>query len=134
MPERTGPKASTVVGGCVAVLLIDAIGSLISRATGFPYGYFAFVSLALYIAIGIINGYTRSIRAAAVCAFVVSFVDATIGWWISWQLGAARLPAGGTTAMFVIALTATLVIGFETLVGFGAGAITHAIRSRAALR
>ncbi len=120
----------TTVGGCVAVLLVDTIGSLISRSTRFPYGYFAIVSSAIYIAIGIIDGYVRSTRSAVISAFAVSLVDATIGWWISWQLGPGRLPAGGAAGIIIVVFTSMLVVGFDTLLAFGAGAISHAVRSR----
>ena len=120
----------TTVGGCVAVILVDTIGSLISRTTGFPYGYFAIVSCAIYIAIGIIDGYARSARSAVISAFAVSLVDATIGWWVSWQLGPGRLTATSTARIYIVILTGMLVVSFDTLLAFGAGAISHAVRSR----
>jgi hypothetical protein len=105
-------------GGIIAILLFDLIASIASKRLGFPYQWATIGSFVIYFLIGYIAAKSsgQPVRAAAVVAAIVGLAEASIGWWISWQLEVGR-PADGreltisswlTAASFVIAVAALL--------------------------
>jgi len=111
------------VGGCIAILVIDTGGSLVSRSTGMNYGYFAILSFAIYAGVGILAAHLHSSAAAAVAGFLVSALDATVGWWISWQIGPGRVNVVDKHLAIVLATTGIFVVSLDTAIATAAGAI-----------
>jgi hypothetical protein len=131
---QTGPRyrlLSVSVLGCLAVSAVDVGGSLISRATGIAYTWFAVCSLLAYCAIGILAAHSGTVASAAIAGLVVAVFDATVGVWISWQIGPGRvdLPAGSRGVILMI-MTGILVVAFDTALATVAGAIWRRIRAR----
>jgi hypothetical protein len=87
-----------VLGGIIAVLSLDTVGSLASQRLKFRYSRLAPISCLLWAtaaAIASQAGYPDLIKAigfGALAGLILGLVDSTLGWWISWQLGAGRLP------------------------------------------
>jgi len=87
-----------IFGGITAVLTLDTVGSLASQRLKFHYSRLAPISFLIWAtaaAIASQAGYPDLIKAigfGGVVGLIVGLVDSTLGWWISWQLGAGRLP------------------------------------------
>jgi len=115
-----------IAAGWAAVIVVDAGGSLISIATGIPYGYFAFVSFAIYAAIGIaacrMGG---SIKSSAYAGLAVALFDGTVGWWVSSAIGPARIPPAAGPLLVVV--TVAIVIAVDTVLAVAAGAAWRAL-------
>lgn len=122
--------------GWLAVILVDAGGSLVSIGTGLPYGYFGILSLAIYAAVGVITrSRGGSNRSSALAGFGVAVFDGTIGWWISWLIGPGRMPVGESSlGLLTLIITVALVVVVDTVISLGAGAAWYAIRRRRELR
>jgi hypothetical protein len=72
--------------GILVALTYDVFGSMLSRSLGFNYGLLAFGSPGIYCAAGYAaskNSYVSGVLSAA----IVGFVDATLGWYLSWLIG-----------------------------------------------
>ena len=103
--------------GCVAVLVLDAIGSLAARAIGFPYPWLAPFSLALYAVTGFFAADAAGhLLAGAAAGAVLGLVDATAGWRISDTLGPELEALPGKTRRSVAA-DVTAIGAFGGLVG-----------------
>jgi hypothetical protein len=113
----------TIVFGSVAVLLFDAIGSLVSKHFRFPYARLAPGSYVIWTAVGAFAAFSALdtlLARAAVAGWVVGLVDATLGWWISWQIGPGRPPAqltrsGVATISILVSVRAAVFGGFGGL-------------------
>jgi hypothetical protein len=106
-----------IAAGCAAVTIIDLSGSLITRATGFPYGSFAIASFIAYACVGILAAQNHSVGAAAAAGLVVAAYEATVGWWISWSLGPGRVDIENPSARAAaIAMGALFTISIGTTV------------------
>ena len=87
-----------VLFGVIAVLSLDTVGSFASQRLKFRYARLAPASLLLWgtsAAIASQAGHQdviKSIGFGGLAGLLVGLVDSTLGWWISWQLGAGRLP------------------------------------------
>jgi hypothetical protein len=87
-----------VLGGVIAVLSLDTVGSFASQRWTFPYTRLAPISCLLWATAAAIASRAghpdliKSIGLGALAGFIVGLVDSTLGWWISSQLGAGRLP------------------------------------------
>jgi hypothetical protein len=92
-----GTFPSGVLFGIVAVLALDAIGASLSQRLRFPYSRLSPISLCLWATSaaiaswGAISDPAKSLGLGWLSGFVVGLVDSTVGWWISWQLGAGRV-------------------------------------------
>jgi hypothetical protein len=83
----------TIVLGSVVVLLFDTIGSLVSKHFRFPYARLASGSHMIWTGVGAFAAFSALdalVARAAIAGWVVGLVDATLGWWISWQIGPGR--------------------------------------------
>jgi hypothetical protein len=76
--------------GVIAVLLLDTIGSFASRRFGFNYGSLRVISWVLRIGTGFFAARYGSISLSALVGGLVAFIDATLGWYISWIIGPGR--------------------------------------------
>ena len=87
-----------VGGGIIAVLSLDTLGSFASQRLKFRYARLAPISSLFWATTGAIAsqaGHQDLIKAigfGGLAGLIVGLVDSTLGWWISWQLGAGRLP------------------------------------------
>ena len=95
-----------IVGyGVLAVLAFDTTASFASVNFGFSYGYAIVGSVLIYAMVGYFVFRHRGFFSAIAAALLVEVVDATLGWYISWQIGPGALPAGQAT----IAVIATII-------------------------
>jgi hypothetical protein len=92
------------LGGVIAVVSLDAVGSFASQRLKFRYARLAPISCLLWATAAMIAsqaGYPdliKSISFGGLAGLIVGLVDSTLGWWISWQLGAGRLPPQSITS------------------------------------
>jgi hypothetical protein len=115
--------------GALSIVLFDLVASLASRVFGFPYGYATLGSLLIYASIGFVAARRVDVAAAATASAAVGFVEATLGWAISWLIGPGRLPSG-TPSLGRIANTVLIV----TLIGAAIGALGGIIGQRSGRR
>lgn len=91
------PFISGIIVGVTAVLVLDTLGSIMSKWLSFPYSRLSLIFLALWAmtaAIASQSGESALIKSTGLgwaAGLIVGLVDSTLGWWISWQLGASRL-------------------------------------------
>ena len=127
------PVWPVVVIGLLAVLTVDTCGAILSELMGFSYAWLAIPTFSVFAAIGFVAGWRHSISAAAYAALVVSVVDVTLGWWISWQIGPGRIPLDESQDFLYMLFVAKLSIAIDTLLAIGAGAAARRLASRRAL-
>ncbi|HEV8593572.1 MAG TPA: hypothetical protein VGQ55_15815 [Pyrinomonadaceae bacterium] len=96
---------SVVLVGVVFVLLYDSIGALISRSTGFAYGWLAIGSLALYAVFGFLAGRKSGWAYGLAGGAFLGLIDSTIGWTISWMIG----PGKPSTEMNAVMILVTVI-------------------------
>ncbi|MES2304575.1 MAG: hypothetical protein V4558_03670 [Gemmatimonadota bacterium] len=104
-----------VVIGIVIVLLYELAASLGSGPLGIPYYRAIYGTWLIYAGVALVAGRAmNSVGSAALAAGVVGLVEATVGWWISWQIGPGRTEtfsiAGAAVAIAMVTLLA-MVIG-----------------------
>lgn len=99
-----------IVGlGVVAVLAFDTAASFASAGLGFPYAYASAGSALIYAIVGYFTFRRWGLLRAVGAALLVGLVDATLGWFISWQIGPGALPPDQIT---IPAIAATMVFVF----------------------
>lgn len=93
----------------VAIVALDAVESVISRAAGIPYARFMPVQVVVYLAIGVALR-RRGLRLGqtALAVAITAVVEATAGEWVALAIGAAR-----PTPLAVQLVVVPLAIGFE---------------------
>ncbi|SRR5258707_10342379 len=84
------PIILVLVVGAIAVLVLDTIGSFASRRFGFNYGSLRVISWVLRIGTGFFAARYGSISLSVLVGGIVAFIDATLGWYISWIIGPGR--------------------------------------------
>lgn len=102
--------------GFLLILLLDTIGSIISRQMNFEYGYLLPFSLIIYIAIPFIIAKRADRKIAVILGGLLGLFDATIGWKLSMLLhantGSNKLnltPAVFITTIIFVTLSGTLL-------------------------
>jgi hypothetical protein len=118
-----------VVVASLAVLALDTLGSLASKAFGFTYGSLAWGSLIIYAAAGFFAARSGGLRTAAQGGGAVALADATLGWAISWALGPGR-PAAGYTGLAPILGTIALAWLTGIASGLAGGFIARSLTPR----
>ena len=117
--------------GIVAVLLFDTAASLAAKGLGFPFAYASIGSVLIYAMVGYFayrrSGLVRAIGAAV----LVELVDATLGWFISWQIGPGALPTDQVTPP-IIATTVVTVLVFSAVCALIGAAIARVVHGRGA--
>jgi hypothetical protein len=95
------------------MLAFDTLGSLYTRSNqGFKYQNLAPVQFGLYILIGAAAQLALlDIHRVEIVGAATAFTEATVGWWISWRLGAGRV-ANATPDRIAIAIFAITAFGF----------------------
>lgn len=105
--------------GAVVVLLYDTLGSIASQRFRFAYGRLAPGSYIIYAAVGFAAASVSHFWTGALSAAVVGVVDATAGWFISWQIGPGRPPEGTP----VNEVTFLIMVPFLTALAVLAGGV-----------
>ncbi|APW41772.1 hypothetical protein [Rhodoferax saidenbachensis] len=117
--------------GAVAVLIFDTVASLASNGLGFPYGYAAIGSVLIYAVVGYFAFRRGGLIWVVGAAVLVALVDATLGLYISGQIGPGALP----TDRFSIPVIATVLVSafifsvLSALVGSALARVLHGHRS-----
>ena len=111
--------------GAAAITAFDVLASAASRALKFPYSYATVGSWLIYAIVAFVVGRRAAIPAAIAATMLVGFVEATLGWWLSWLIGPGRGPTGTVTQAQIIAAL-IFVLGTAALIGAAAGAVGHA--------
>ena len=108
-----------ILAGAGAVLAYDTLGSFASKRMGFAYRRLAKGSYVIYAVVGFCAALVGAFWSGVQSAAVVGLVDATAGWFISWQIGPGRLPEGTVLNEGKFLVIVVLV----TLMATGAGGI-----------
>lgn len=109
-----------VVACCAIVLAFDAVASSVAKGIGFAYSSFMLPEFAMYVIIG----YVLQRRAGfgsptMIPVLLAAFVESTIGWWISIEIGVGRRPMDPSLMVFSAA-AATLLFTALGAVGMWA--------------
>jgi hypothetical protein len=118
------PKAQVIVYMSAAVVLYDAVSSIVSKQLGISYTSFVVGSYVLYGISGFLGARRANIVFAAKVGAIVGFVDATIGWAVSLAIGPV-LPATGPVTVAGWAFIAAFVVLTAAIVGLAGGAIAR---------
>jgi hypothetical protein len=106
-------SASTIIAiGCLAVLVFDLLGATASRWLGFQYSRLVAGSYVIYTATSIVAARLGPAWLGIVAGAAVAFVEATIGWAISWWIGPGRPSAPislSPARMFRIVVLVTMI-------------------------
>jgi hypothetical protein len=113
-----------VVSGAIAIVVFDVLASLASRSLGFPYAYATVGSWMIYAVVGYALGRIAPVTIATLGVGAVAFIEATLGWWLSWMIGPGRLKSGTMSATMLLS-TLVGVIAIAAVIGAAAGAIGH---------
>jgi hypothetical protein len=103
-----------VFTGAVLVVVLDAIYAALSLYSHIAYAWFTLPQMAFYAILAwIVTRNLANWRAGAATAFIVSIVEATLGWWVSALIGPGRPPEHGAVmlvsgALFAIACLQSL--------------------------
>jgi hypothetical protein len=116
------------------IIVIDALGALASRGLGFSYRHLIPVSFLTYVTIGFFVAKYATVIAAILAAAITGFVEATIGWAVSWNIGPGRPTGlagevGELEFAIAVALTIIFAVLFAATGGVLGGIIRKAIRS-----
>jgi hypothetical protein len=76
----------------VAAIAFDAIWATTARAKGYAYSKGMWVSFIIYMLAGFVAAQTGNFINGVISGAGVAFIEATIGWWVSWLIGPGRLP------------------------------------------
>ena len=112
----------------VAIVVFDAVASMISRATGFPYTRFAIGSYIIQAAAGFFGRRSGlAFWGATLLGTWVGLIEATVGWAVSWWIGPGRVE-GPLSSEMLIGVVLYVAVG-ATVLG-ALGALAGGIRRR----
>ncbi len=121
--------------GTAAVLCFDTLASVASLKFGFPYAYASVGSILIYAALGFTAFRSGGISRSICVALLVESADATLGWWLSWQIGPGELPVAQRTITF-IAVDVLFVFAVAiicALIGAGISRMAYGPRQQTAI-
>src|SRR5579863_4391441 len=112
--------------GAIAVLAVDTVGSIISANSGFPFIAIRYACFVIFAVVGMAAGRAcqRYVDAAA-ASCIVGLVDATLGMYISWEVGPGRSLGNANAALLATASGIDIVEAI--LIGLVAYAVSRAI-------
>jgi len=99
------------LSGCGLILVFDVLASLASREFGFPYVAATPGSLLIYAAAGFVAGRAHGVPQAAGVGALVGEVESTIGWWLSFVIGAIQPESATTSQEIASVIVAIIVVG-----------------------
>jgi hypothetical protein len=122
----------TIFGsGAIAVLVFDTVASIASKGLGFPYWYASIGSVLIYAAVGYFAFRHGGLIRAAGAAVPVALVDATLGLYISLQIGPGPLPTNQFPGPFIAAtlVLVSILSVFCAFIGSAVARVLHGPRS-----
>ena len=129
MNETGASVGKIVIGGMLAVILFDAVGSFAAKTFGFAYSLLIPGSLLIYGTAAAMVARRRDWVVGLVAATILAFTDVTLGWAVAWLIGPGK-PEAGLTPMTVLGAGMTAFV-FGGLAG-GIG-VWIGVRKRKAL-
>jgi hypothetical protein len=115
--------------GAGAVIVFDAVASLLSEPLGFRYEHVFWVSLALYTAVGFAAGrQAGSLRGAAATSALVGLADATLGWGASYLIQPELYGYADDPTVALVCLVIALVVALAAVLGGLGGAASKRFR------
>jgi hypothetical protein len=123
-------KYKILLFGMLAVTLLDALGSLASRAFHFNYSILAPVSYVIYGTTAFIAARKHGFGTGVLFAAILGFFDASVGLAISTFLKAdtGRLPIAITPAIWIIVALFNTALG--ALIGLACGGLAIVIKRK----
>ena len=118
-----------VLLGAITVLAFDTAASWAAKELGFPYTYASVGSALIYVIVGYFIFRQFGVVRAIGAALVVAIVDATLGWFISWQIGPGAPPADQATVP-IIAVTMVFLFVFAAACAAIGSAIARVLHGR----
>lgn len=125
-----------IIISCVAIVAFDALAALAAKALNFEYGGFpgVLVSTAIYAFPAVMLALDgHGVSVASLAGATVAFVDATVGWAVSWLIGPGA-PLMDSRSPEAVALTVTFVVIVGALVGLTAGFIAPRVARKRSAR
>jgi hypothetical protein len=121
---------SLVLGGLIAVGLLDTFGSIASRQLDFNYSLLSFVSFLIYGTTCFLVTKTTDLKTGVIYGMILGIFDSTIGLKISILLDANTRDSNYelTTVLWII--TVVFMIGFGALAGLIGGGLARIVKSR----
>lgn len=113
-----------VSGAFAAVMLVDVGGAMISKTVRVDYAYFAILSVAIYVVIGLTGARRMSLIAVTCAAFAVAAADATLGAYAASKVGVFQMSFTTLREVAVAIIAAKMVIALCTIVSVTSGVIT----------
>ena len=105
--------------GSLIIILFDTFASLISVTFQINYLLSIFGSILIYALVGFFSAKRSNLLWAGIASGIVGLVDSTLGWYISWIIGAGR-PEIEVNLTSIIA-TIIFVVIVSSLFGFIGG-------------
>jgi hypothetical protein len=99
----------TLLGAVILVVGFDAVAAWLTRENPPVYRKLWPAQFALYVAIGFIAMLTTlDLRYVEVIGALTGFVEATLGWAITWRIGPGRVKDAnfGSVAIVIVSMTA----------------------------
>jgi hypothetical protein len=99
----------TLVGSIVLLVAFDAAGAAIANAhPAIKYRNLWPIQFGLYIVVGFIAMFAvLDLRLVQAIGAITGFVEATLGWWITWRIGPGRLPDANVVSIGIVVLSMT---------------------------
>jgi hypothetical protein len=125
------PLTRILLVAAVVVLVFDTVGAIASSRLGFAYSSLSPISMFIYAAAGFAAGRLAGLKAAVSIGSAVAMIEATLGWFISWQIGPGRPPAeySGVGAVLIAIM---IVIATGAIFGLLGGGAARLVRRRTA--
>jgi cell shape-determining protein MreD len=117
---------------CIAILLVDVIGSVASRQLDFNYTKIWPTSLAVYAVLGFMLAKNETLLTTAWLTALLGVFDATIGWKVSILLDANTGGLNNHPSQLVWAITIVGVAIYAAVVGLISGGIAKLLAKRKA--
>jgi hypothetical protein len=114
--------------GILAIILLDALGSIASKQLGFKYTSLAALSFIIYGAVGFFATKQSDLKTGILMAAATGFFDATIGWKISMMLG---VNTGVEVTPLLWFITIIFITGSAAVCGLLGGGLTRFVKRSA---
>jgi hypothetical protein len=124
------PVFKLLLTGCLAILLTDVLGSLISKQFNFNYAYLAPLSLIVYSACGFWGTRAINLKSGVLIAAGIGLFDSTIGWKIAILLHANTGNFKNEPTIQSWIVTMFFVTGLAALCGLIGGVVANAFRKK----